>query len=207
MGARSRTMAPMNAPRSSPARLLFSMFALGLMVAALGYAWWGGRTPPAGAAGEAFERIRQSILEGDRDVLWRSMDGEARERYAGYIKHLRGAPEGPDARAWMGVVGVSREDLGRLPLDVLMARETAALAGLMKGARVSRTHPQGADEEVLEIIYGDGSTHWWHLGREDGRWVVRNLATLLDREGRLLEDGLSRHVPARRDPALDGLPR
>jgi len=137
-----------------------------------------------------FDYCRDRTLGGDGGAVWRLLLPPAREEYAGFLRRLQDETNPALASKsveWRRKVGVSREDLSRLPAEALFARENLAAAEeLYRGARVYSVDRRSPEEALLHISLGNGGERTWLLRRVDGAWRIDNLWALVTQQGDLL---------------------
>lgn len=163
---------PADTPRARRIRLA-GILVLASVVGAVGWLSFRSRAS-ARAPASVYEYVRERVLSGDGEALWRVLLPEGRRKYVEFVRAM--AEEGPTsaaAAAWRRKVGVSAADLRTLPPEKVMAREYEASAeDLLAGSRVYRTDEWDADTALLYITLRDGRDRYWLVKRVEGAWKV-----------------------------------
>ena len=172
------TPAPVHAPPSAPApprpRGLRTAVLVVAAVAVAGAAFLLSRQGRERPPEALFDALRDRVLAGDGEAVWRETLPRARVDYATFVKQMAtrddaGAPE------WRRYVGLSKEDLRTLPPDKVMARENlAAVDEFFRGARVHRVDRWDESTALLFITTARGQDRHWQVTRVDGAWKIDN---------------------------------
>jgi len=163
---------PADTPRARRARLAGVL----ALAACAGLVGWLSLRPGAAARDPAaiYDYVRDRVLAGDGEALWRVLLPEGRRKYAGFVKLMAEAGEGDAAAAaWKRSVGISRKELLSLPPEKVLAREYLAAAETqLRGSRVYRTVLWDRDTAYLNISRRDGTDKHWLVRRVEGAWKV-----------------------------------
>lgn len=166
--------APAHAPGAP--RPSWRLAAAVLALTAVGSAAWfvHSRGAAARAPESLFYDLRDRVLDGDGEAVWRAMLPRAREDYAAFVRKVA-RQDDPAAEHYRKLVGISKQDLLALSPQAILGREQLAIREeFFRGAAVHRVDRWDDATALLRITTRTGENRHWIVKRVDGAWRVDN---------------------------------